>query len=120
MTARMIDVQGVSHDYTLEGAAPMPALLHTDLAVRQGEFLAMVGPSGCGKTTLLNMLAGLVRPTRGFIAMGGEPVTGIRQDVGYMFARDGLMPWRSALDNVAFGLELRGVGAAERRERAAR
>lgn len=116
----MIEARGVGHDYTAEGLAPTPALVETDLHVREGEFLAMVGPSGCGKTTLLNALAGLVIPTRGRMTIGGRPVDGIRSDVGYMFARDGLMPWRSALDNVAFGLELRGIPAAERRERARR
>jgi NitT/TauT family transport system ATP-binding protein len=116
----MIEALGVGHDYVAEGLAPTPALVDTDLRVREGEFLAMVGPSGCGKTTLLNALAGLVAPTRGRVSIGGRPVDGIRADVGYMFARDGLMPWRSALDNVAFGLELRGLPAAERRERARR
>jgi NitT/TauT family transport system ATP-binding protein len=116
----MIEAAGVGHDYVVEGLAPTPALTDTDLRVREGEFLAMVGPSGCGKTTLLNAFAGLVAPTRGRVTIGGEPVAGIRPDVGYMFARDGLMPWRSALGNVAFGLELRGVPAEERRERARR
>lgn len=114
----MIEALGVGHDYVAEGLAPTPALTDTDLRVREGEFLAMVGPSGCGKTTLLNAFAGLVVPTRGRVTIGGEPVAGIRSDVGYMFARDGLMPWRTALDNVAFGLELRGVPAPERHERA--
>jgi NitT/TauT family transport system ATP-binding protein len=116
----VIEASGVGHDYVVEGQAPSPALIDMDLRVREGEFLAMVGPSGCGKTTLLNAFAGLVAPTRGRVRIGGEPVGGIRADVGYMFARDGLMPWRSALDNVAFGLELRGVPAAERHERARR
>jgi NitT/TauT family transport system ATP-binding protein len=116
----MIEAAGVGHDYVVEGLAPTPALTDTDLRVREGEFLAMVGPSGCGKTTLLNAFAGLVAPTRGRVTIGGQPVAGIRPDVGYMFARDGLMPWRSALGNVAFGLELRGVPADERRERARR
>jgi NitT/TauT family transport system ATP-binding protein len=114
----MIEVQRVGHDYVAEGLAPTPALIDTDLRVREGEFLAMVGPSGCGKTTLLNAIAGLVKPTRGRVAIGGRPVEGIREDVSYMFARDGLMPWKSALDNVAFGLELRGVPLDRRRERA--
>lgn len=118
--ATMIAVRGVGHDYVAEGLPPVPALIDTDLEVHEGEFLAMVGPSGCGKTTLLNALAGLVTPTRGVMTIGARRVRGIGADVGYMFARDGLMPWRSAIDNVAFGLELRGVGPAERRERALR
>jgi NitT/TauT family transport system ATP-binding protein len=114
----MIEALGVGHDYLAQGLAPTVALTDTDLRVRDGEFLAMVGPSGCGKTTLLNAMAGLVAPSRGQVLLGGSPVDGIRDDVGYMFARDGLMPWRSAIDNVAFGLELRGAPAALRRERA--
>ncbi|HEY4375239.1 MAG TPA: ABC transporter ATP-binding protein [Burkholderiales bacterium] len=114
----MIEALGVGHDYRAPGLAPTPALIDTDLRVREGEFVALVGPSGCGKTTLLNAIAGLVMPSRGRITLAAAPVTGIRADVGYMFARDGLMPWRSAIDNVAFGLELRGVAATERRERA--
>ena len=116
----MIEARGVGHDYVAQGLAPMAALVDTDIRVSEGEFLAMVGPSGCGKTTLLNAIAGLVVPTRGCVTIGARPVEGIRPDVGYMFARDGLLPWRSALDNVAFGLELRGVPVAERRERARR
>ena len=114
----MIHAAGVGHYYAPEGLAPMAALIDTDLRVREGEFLAMIGPSGCGKTTLLNAIAGLVTPTRGRVTIGGRPVEGICADVGYMFARDGLMPWRSAADNVAFGLELRGLPAARRREQA--
>lgn len=114
----IIEALGVGHDYVAAGLAPTPALVDTDLTVREGEFVALVGPSGCGKTTLLNAIAGLVAPTRGRVILAGAPVTGIRPDVGYMFARDGLMPWKSALDNAAFGLELRGIPTAERHERA--
>jgi len=88
------------------------------LTIPEGQFLAIVGPSGCGKTTLLNMVAGVVRPTRGSVAVGGAEVDGPRRSTGFMTARDGLLPWRTARENVAFGLELRGVGRGERRERA--
>ena len=74
--------------------------------------------SGCGKTTLLNLVAGLIPVASGRIAVAGEPVTGPRQATGYMFARDALLPWRTALDNVAYSLELRGVPRAERKTRA--
>jgi NitT/TauT family transport system ATP-binding protein len=114
----VIKVEGVSQRFAPPGREPMLAVDNVSLAVREGEFVAVVGPSGCGKTTVLNMVAGLVEPTEGAVTIDGAPVTGIRNDVGYMFARDGLLPWRSALDNVAFGLELRGVPAGQRRERA--
>ena len=68
-----------------------------------------VGPSGCGKSTVMNIVSGLMPPSAGRVEVDGRPVTGIRHDVGYMFARDGMMPWRTAAQNVEFGLEVRGV-----------
>ncbi len=89
-----------------------------DLTIEEGQFLAIVGPSGCGKTTLLNVLAGLIEPSQGTCLRRGEPVADRSKDLGYMLARGGLCPWRTARKNVEFGLELRGVSRAERRERA--
>ena len=89
-----------------------------DLTIDEGQFLAVVGPSGCGKTTLLNVLAGLVDPSRGSVARHDAPVTSGSKDLGYMLARGGLCPWRTARKNVEFGLELRGVGRGERKRRA--
>lgn len=89
------------------------------LHVAPGEFVSLVGPSGCGKTTLLNLCAGLV-PHKGkgsIRVMGGEPREGHPQ-VAYMLARDSLLPWRTALENAAFGLQVRGMAATERRARA--
>lgn len=88
------------------------------LEVGEDEFVVLVGRSGCGKTTVLNLLSGFVRPTTGSIdVLGGNPVRK-RSEIGYMFARDALLPWRSALRNVEFGLELRKVRRPERRQRA--
>lgn len=95
-----------------------PALDDVSIDVREGEFLALVGPSGCGKTTLLNMLAGLIRPDEGSIAVRGEPVIRPRSSVGYISARDALLPWRPAWKNVAFGLETQRLTRAARKERA--
>lgn len=86
--------------------------------VRKGEFVSIVGPSGCGKSTCLGLIAGLSAPTRGRITVNDEPVTGPRSDVGFMLQRDLLMPWRSILENVVFGLELRGVAKSEMKDRA--
>jgi len=90
--------------------------------VPDGQFIAIVGGSGCGKTTVLNMVAGLVRPTEGLIEarVDDEVLTLPSNRLGYMWARDSLLPWRSLQRNVEFGLEVRGMSRAGRRERAAR
>lgn len=98
------------------------ALDGLDLAVRQGEFLALLGPSGCGKTTALRMLAGFEQPDAGAVLVDGEDITRVpahRRDAGMVFQSYSLFPHLNALDNVAFGLRMRGVRTAERRARAA-
>jgi NitT/TauT family transport system ATP-binding protein len=92
----------------------MLALDNVSLDVAEGQFVTLVGASGCGKTTILNMAAGLLQPVVGRVLLHGEPVTQPSRRIGYMFARDGLLPWRSARRNVEVGLELRGVAAEER------
>jgi len=106
--------ENVSHYF----GATVHAVDDVSLHIPDGQFTALVGPSGCGKTTLLNMLSGLIRPTTGNVVLGGEEVTGPKRSTGFMTARDGLLPWRTARDNVAFGLEVRGVGKARRHARA--
>jgi NitT/TauT family transport system ATP-binding protein len=109
----MIHVNAVNHHF-----GDLLILQDINLTVRRGEFIALVGMSGCGKTTLLNLIAGLLPVESGRIVVAGEAVRGPRKMTGYMFARDALLPWRTAIENVAYGLELRGVPAAERRQRA--
>ena len=96
---------------------PVLAVHDVDLHIPAGQFVAVVGPSGCGKTTILNMLAGLLKPTTGSVKRHGTEVDGPSRDIGYMLARSALSPWRTARKNVEFGLEIRGVAKAERRER---
>ncbi|MEM7094465.1 MAG: ABC transporter ATP-binding protein [Actinomycetota bacterium] len=96
---------------------PVLAVHDINLSIPAGQFVAVVGPSGCGKTTILNMLAGLIRPTRGSVKRHGTEVDGPSRDIGYMLARSALSPWRTARKNVELGLEIRGVPKAERRER---
>jgi len=94
------------------------ALEGIDLEIPAGQFVALVGASGCGKTTLLNMMAGLVEPSDGSIAVGGRQPSLPNPEIGYMFARDALLPWRTAQRNVELPLETRRVGRAERAARA--
>ncbi|GAA3349209.1 ABC transporter ATP-binding protein [Amorphoplanes nipponensis] len=97
--------------------ATVTALRDINLDVRAGEFLVLVGPSGCGKSTLLDLLGGLATPSSGRILVDGRPVTGPGLDRGVVFQQYVLLPWRTALGNVQFGLEAKHV---PRRERAAR
>ena len=94
------------------------AVRDVDLTVGAGEFVSVVGPTGCGKSTLLNVAAGLLVPSTGTIRAFGEPVTGVNRRAGYMFQAESLMPWRTARDNVAAGLEFRGVPVAQARAQA--
>ena len=85
--------------------------------IDQSEFVCLIGPSGCGKTTLLNIIAGFLKPTGGEIRIGGAPVTGHGMDRGIVFQDFAqLFPWRTALGNVCFGLEMKGVGKTERED----
>ncbi|HEY7385398.1 MAG TPA: ABC transporter ATP-binding protein [Beijerinckiaceae bacterium] len=84
------------------------------LEVREGEFVAIVGPSGCGKSTVLNLIAGFIPPSAGDILVDDRPVRGPGPDRGVVFQSFALFPWKTVLDNVAFGPKMRGVGKAER------
>ncbi|HEX2830769.1 MAG TPA: ABC transporter ATP-binding protein [Burkholderiales bacterium] len=98
--------------------APYTAVRDTTLVVERGEFVSVVGPTGCGKSTLLNVAAGLLAPSAGRVTIFGEPLAGLNRNAGYLFQADALMPWMSALDNVAVGLIYRGAARDEARERA--
>ncbi len=89
------------------------AVRDVTLAVGPGEFVSVVGPTGCGKSTLLNVAAGLLAPSTGSVRVFGAELAGINRRAGYMFQAESLMPWRSALQNVAAGLQFRGVGDAD-------
>lgn len=102
------------------GGAPFTAIEKLSFRVTEGEFLAVVGPSGCGKSTVLNLVAGLDRPNEGSIHLSGAPVTGPSLHVGFMLQKDLLLPWRTILRNVEFGLEARRISRSERRARALR
>ena len=79
------------------------------LTVAHGEFVAIVGPTGCGKSTLLNVAAGLLKPAAGSVRIFDKPLVGLNRDAGYLFQADALFPWKTAIDNVAIGLEVSGT-----------
>ncbi|WP_214109126.1 ABC transporter ATP-binding protein [Acrocarpospora catenulata] len=93
-----------------------PAVTNVSLSCAPGEFVVLVGRSGSGKTTILNMLAGLLPPDEGEVRVLDRPPVAARADLGYMFARDALMPWRTARRNVELGLEILGRSKQERHE----
>src|SRR6202047_3413101 len=90
------------------------------LAVAHGEFVAIVGPTGCGKSTLLNVAAGLLKPASGSVRIFDAPLSGLSRQAGYLLQADALFPWKTALDNVAIGLEIAGVARAKALEAAQR
>jgi NitT/TauT family transport system ATP-binding protein len=94
------------------------AVEKADLTVADGEFVAIVGPTGCGKSTLLNVAAGLLKPAAGAVRIFGRPLTGLNRDAGYLFQADALFPWKTAIDNVAIGLEIMGAPQQDARQRA--
>jgi NitT/TauT family transport system ATP-binding protein len=117
---RRIDVRGLSKTFQLAGTA-IEAVRDVSFSVRRGEFVALLGPSGSGKSTVLNMIATLVKPTSGQILIDGTPVVPgqATPNVGYVFQRDTLFPWRTVADNIGYGLQLAGVPVAERKDRIA-
>ncbi|HEY3305618.1 MAG TPA: ABC transporter ATP-binding protein [Candidatus Binatia bacterium] len=105
-----IGLVGVSKKFGLGNSEPQtPALHDVELSVAKGEFLSIIGPSGCGKTTLLRIIAGLVPEYDGAVAIAGKRVSSPDSQIGMVFQEDSTFPWRTALKNVAFGLEMRKV-----------
>jgi NitT/TauT family transport system ATP-binding protein len=103
--------------YRSAGDVELEAISGADLRVAPGEFVALIGPSGCGKTTLLNIIAGLIRPTEGTVHVHGRAPASGTVDVGMVFQTPVLFPWRTIADNVALPLELRRIPKTERHRR---
>ncbi len=100
----------------VHGGKPTTALQPTSLTVSDNDFVTILGPSGCGKSTLLRMVAGLDTPTTGTILLDGKPVAGPGPDRGMVFQSYTLFPWLTISQNIAFGLQEKGMNAAETRE----
>jgi len=111
-----IDLRGLSQVFY--GESDVVALESVSLSIAAGRFISLIGPSGCGKSTIFNILAGLQRPTKGTVFIDGENVTGHIGVVGYMLQKDLLLPWRTVLDNVILGMEIRGMPVREARAKA--
>lgn len=118
VTDPAFSIENATIDYTPAGSATYSGLRDLSLSGQRGEMLVLVGHSGCGKTTALNIIGGLTQPTTGDVSVLGTGPAKARKDMSYMFARDALYPWRTAVRNVEMGMELAGIAKAERRERA--
>lgn len=113
-----LELENVSKRFRVDQDEEVEALRGITLRVDEGEFICILGPSGCGKTTLLRIIAGLEEPSEGEVRVDGVAVTGPTPRLGMIFQDYSLYPWRRVLDNIAFGLELAGMGKQERLARA--
>jgi len=104
----------ISREFHRADRQLVQALARVSFAVERGQFVCIVGPSGCGKSTLLQLIAGLLLPSGGTMAVNGAPVTGPGSDRGMVFQKDSVFPWLRVIRNVEYGLKCRGVDKAER------
>ena len=118
MSPPAVALAQVTVTFRLADGGAYPAVEGASLAVGDGEFVAIVGPTGCGKSTLLNVAAGLIAPSSGRIDIFGVPLASLNRQAGYLFQAEALFPWKTALENVAIGLETAGIARAQARERA--
>jgi ABC-type nitrate/sulfonate/bicarbonate transport system ATPase subunit len=112
-----IEIVGVSKWFRKNGQE-IPAMKETSLAIEEGRFVSIIGPSGCGKSTLFNIISGLTLPSTGKILADGQNIVGKTGYVGYMLQKDMLLPWRTILDNIILGMEIRGIPRKQAAERA--
>ncbi len=132
---KVLRIRDVSVEYPgLQGGSPVTALSGVNLEIEKGELVVALGASGCGKTTLLNLIAGFIRPTKGYLTLGSSTLTGVPRvsmgrdigdqilgpsaERGVVFQKHALFPGMNVVENTEFGLKLQGVSASERREKA--
>lgn len=111
MNHPMIQLEGVAKSF-----GKLNVLQEVNLQVAKGEFLVLLGASGCGKSTMLNMISGFEQPTQGRVLVNGKVVKDVEPACGMVFQQYALFPWKTVSENVAFGLKMRGIGRAERRD----
>ncbi len=112
----IVSVTHLNKVFEREGQPPTVALADINLEIDEKEFICLVGPSGCGKTTLLRILAGLEKPTSGDVRLDDMPIAGPDPQRGMVFQEYSLFPWKSVIENIAFGLAMKGVSKQERRQ----
>jgi NitT/TauT family transport system ATP-binding protein len=117
-TPTAVALEGATVAFRVADGRIYTAVETADLLVADGEFVAIVGPTGCGKSTLLNVAAGLLQPAAGRVRIFGRELLGLNREAGYLFQADALFPWKTALDNVAIGLEIAGIVRADALRRA--
>jgi NitT/TauT family transport system ATP-binding protein len=108
-----VELKNVTCQFAGSGGGTYTAVSNVDLRIEDAEFVAVVGPTGCGKSTLLNVASGLLEPSSGDVLVFGKPLAGLNRQSAYLFQADALMPWRTALDNIAAGLLFRKMRKAE-------
>lgn len=109
-----LEIRDLSHSFPRDDGSDLTVLDHLDIDVQDKEFVCILGSSGCGKTTLLRLIAGLDEVRSGKIVLDGEEIRGPSPNIGFVFQEYSLFPWRTVIDNIAFGLEMKGVPKEER------
>ena len=109
-----LKIEDLSRSFAREDGSKLVALEHLSLDIEDKEFVCILGSSGCGKTTLLRLIAGLDQEREGRIILDGEEMFGPNPKIGFVFQEYSLFPWRTVIDNIAFGLEMNGIGREER------
>ena len=108
----IVEINNIGMNYQSPNGE-IPAITSVNLQISKGEFICIVGPSGCGKSTLLSIIAGLIKPSAGSISINGKEITDTCDSVGYMLQKDYLFDWRTILQNVLLGLEIRKIKTKE-------